>query len=101
MKRYSTVEAAVELVINNLEANHIASDTNSIRKQVYSWYEHSDVTDPEMIAACVLEGKEWFAGATYQYMEDLRDWWFPQVVACNNEISIWEIEEAQHDSFWW
>lgn len=98
MIMYATVEAAVNLVIENLEVNHIASDTESIRNRVLSWYNHSDVTDPEILAACALMGKDWFPEATYQDMLDAKHWWFPQNPY--EEISIWEIEAAQYDAIW-
>ena len=99
MKRYETAEKAIALVIENLEVNHIACDTKCIRNRVYGWYNHSDVTDPEMLAACALAGKDWHPGATYQEMLDEKEWWFPQNPY--DGISIWEIEEAQHDMIWW
>ena len=99
MKMYTTVENAVALVVENLEANHIACNTECIRNRVYSWYNHSDVTDPEMLAACALMGKDWYPGATYQDMLDAKEWWFPKNPY--DEISIWEIEAAQHDAMWW
>ncbi len=95
---YAVVEMAVKLVVDNLEANRIMSDTNSIRNRVLSWYNHSDIVDAEMLAACTLNGKDWFSGATYQYMIDAKNWWFPQDPY--NEICIWEIEAAQHDAIW-
>ena len=97
-KTYSTVEAAVNLVINILEANHISSNTECIRRRVLTWYENSDVTDPEILAGCTLEGKDWFAGATYQFMLDAKEEWFPHNPY--DEISIWEIEAAQYDMIW-
>lgn len=96
--KYSTVENAIALVIKNLEANHIAYDTECIRNRVYSWYNHSDVTDPEMLAACALMGQDWYPEATYEDMLDAREWWFPRY--SDDEISVWEIEAAQHDAMW-
>jgi len=98
MKRYATVEAAVALVIENLKANHMKYNTEHIYNRIYSWYNHSDVTDPEILAACALMGKDWYPGATYQDMLDAKEWWFPQNPY--DEISIREIEAAQHDSVW-
>jgi hypothetical protein len=98
MKKYSTVDAAVNLVIENFEANHIVCDETSIYKRVYSWYCHSDVTDPEMLAACALMGTDWFPGANYDYMLAAKNYWFPQDIY---NIAIWEVEEAQHDAMWW
>ena len=57
MKRYTTVEAAVVLVVENLEANHIACNTECIRNRVYSWYSHSDVTDPRSACGVCSYGK--------------------------------------------
>ena len=96
---YSTVEKAVKLVVDNFEINHMACDTQAIRASVHSWYDNSDVTDPEILAACVLMGKDWFPGATYQYMLEAKEWWFPQDPY--EGTSIWEIEAAQYDMMWW
>lgn len=98
MQRYSTVDMAVTMVFENFEANHITYDEKSVVNRVYSWYSHSDVTDPEILAACALMGKDWFPGATYQDMLDAKEWWFPKNPY--NEISIWEIETAQRDIMW-
>lgn len=98
MNTYSTVEAAVALVIENLEANRISCNTECIRNRVLSWYNHSDIVDVEMLAGCTLMGRDWFPDATYQYMIDAKNWWFPQDPY--NEISIWEIEAAQRDAIW-
>lgn len=99
MQRYSTVDMAATMVFENFEANHITYDEKSVVNRVYNWYSHSDVTDPEMLAACALMGKDWFPGATYQDMLDAKEWWFPKNPY--NEISIWEIEAAQRDTIWW
>ena len=99
MKEYTTVEAAIQLVIKNFEANHIMSNTECIRNRVYSWYSHSDITDPEVLAACALEGKDWYPEARYEDMLAAKDLWFP--VDPGMEISIWEIEAAQRDIMWW
>ena len=96
MKIYSTVEAAVQLVMENFEANHMTSDSESIRRRIYSWYNHSDVTDPKILAACALEGVDWSPAATYNDMISIKNLWFPE-----ENFSIWEIEAAQHDSMWW
>ena len=98
MRIYSTVENAVKIAIDIFEAEHILVTTDSIRNTIYDWYEHTDVTDPEVLAACAIEGFRWYPGATYQEMLEIRDHWFPQDPY--NEISIWDIEAAQYDMFW-
>ena len=99
MKRYATVEAAVVLVVENLEANHITCDTESIRNRIYSWYSHSDVTDPEMLAACALQWGDWVSGISYDFMLATKEYWFPHNIEDN--FSIGEIEDAQRDERWW
>lgn len=90
MGKYTAAETAISLVIENMEINYIACDTASVRNRVYSWYNNSDVTDPEILAACALEGKDWYPGATYQDMLDAKNYWFPKNPY--DEIPIWEIE---------
>ena len=90
MVKYTAAETAISLVIENMEINHIACNTESIRTRVYSWYNNSDVTDPEILAACALEGKDWYPGATYQDMLDAKNYWFPKNLY--DEVPIWEIE---------
>ena len=75
---YSTIENAVQIAIQTLEINHITSDNKSIYDRIYSWYEHSDIADPEILAACALEGKNWYPGVTYQDMLNAKEQWFPQ-----------------------
>ena len=99
MTNYATVEKAVSLVVENLEANYITCNTDCIRDRVYSWYNNSDVTDPEVLAACALTGENWHPGVTYQDMLDAKEWWFPQNPYDN--IAIWEIEDALRDAMWW
>lgn len=96
MTIYSTVENAVNLVVEVLESSHSTFDTNSIRNRVYSWYSNSDVADPQILAACALMGCDYYPGATYTEMLHARDLWFPQ----DGEYAIWEIEAAQYDMLW-
>lgn len=100
MKFYSTVEKAVKLAVDILEINHIMDSTENIRARVYSWYENSDVTDPEVLAACALMGIKWFPEATYETMINAKEYWFPTEPYYYNETSIWDIEAAQQDILW-
>ncbi len=98
MTKYTTAETAITLVIENFEINRIACDTKCIRNRVYDWYNNSDVTDPEMLAACALEGIDWFPGATYKLMLEMKERWFPKDPY--DEIFIGDIEMAQADMAW-
>lgn len=98
MTKYTAAETAISLVIENMEINHIACDTESIRARVYSWYNNSDVTDSEMLAACALEGMDWFPGASYKTMLEVKERWFPKNPY--DEIFIKDIEIAQLIETW-
>ena len=93
MRLYETAEKAVDLVISNYENNSIVYDVDTIRGYVYSWYLNTDVTDPEVLAACALEEENWFSGASYKYMLEAKDKWFPTDPYAG--APIWEIEAAQ------
>ena len=97
MKRYATVEAAVDLVVKTFEANHIVSDSECIRQRVYSWYSHSDVTDPEILAACAIEGW-WYPAATYDDMLMMKEGWFPEDPY--EEVHSWGFTTASYDMVW-
>lgn len=98
MMVFSTVEAAVDIVVENFEINRISVNTDAIRNSVYSWYVHSDVADPEILAACVLMGMDWAPDVTYKDMLDAKEQMFPQNPF--DEFGIWEIEAAQKDMEW-
>lgn len=97
MKRYTTVENAVTLAIKTFEANHIVSDTESIRNRIYSWYSHSDVTDPEVLAACGMEGW-WYPAVTYDDMLRMKENWFPENPY--EEVYSWGFKTVPHDMIW-
>lgn len=97
MKKYATVEAAVTLAMKTFETNHIVSDTECIRQRVYSWYSHSDVTDPEILAACAIEGW-WYPTATYQDMLNMKEEWFPSNPY--EEYFSWGFTSISYDIKW-
>lgn len=98
MRTFAAVEQATNLAMQLFEANYITVNYNSIKDCVFSWYNNTDIVDPEILAACALEGKNWFPGATYQQMLNAKEQWFPQNPY--EEFSIWEIEAAQYDMIW-
>ena len=75
MTHYSTVEKAVELANNVLEASGIMMGNDTLRSRVFSWYNHTDVTDPEILAACAIFGY-YDSDYTYDDMLKDRDFWF-------------------------
>lgn len=77
MKIYSTVEKAVNIAVNVLESHYVTFSEKCIRHTIMTWYENSDVADPEILAACALMGLDWYPGATYSLMCEAREICFP------------------------
>ena len=73
MKIYSTVEKAVNIAVEVLELHNATFNESTIRHTVMTWYNNSDVADPEILAACALMGVEWYHGATYTFMCEARE----------------------------
>lgn len=99
MKVYSTVENAVELAVMIYEANHTMTNTETIRKQIYSWYNHTDITDAEALAACAIEFGYWNPNVTLDEIKIAKNEWFTENPF--DAFSIEEIEAAQHDIRYW
>lgn len=87
---------AIEIVSMIYEANNQAVDNNSIAKAVEDWYTHSDVADPEMLAAAVLEYGGWRL-ISFLDWEAAHNKWFPQF---DDTYAIWEFEASYHDEMW-
>jgi len=75
--RSFAVMAAINLVIDVEAANGEIENSKTVFDRVTSWYDNTDVTDPEILAACALMGKSFYAGVTYADMLTARDYWFP------------------------
>lgn len=99
MKTYMTAEYATNLAIDTYEAEGIMINTNIVRQIVYEWYENTDITDPEVLATCALEGIHYTPTIDYMDILLLRDLYFPAEPYDN--ISIYEIEAAQYDAMYW
>ena len=91
----ATIELAVSLASDIAEANQIAMNNSSIRARVTDWYNHTDVTDIEMLAALSLESC-YNSMFTFSDMQDVKNYWFPYE-EYYGETSIWDIEAAMAD----
>jgi len=87
---------AIEIVSMIHEANNEAVDNNSITRAVEDWYTHSDIVDPEMLAAAVLEYGMWRL-ISFLDWECAYNKWFPQY---DDTYAIWDFEASYHDEIW-
>lgn len=83
------VNEAVKLVSDLLEANYVTCETSTIEDEVQSWYDHSDVVEPEMLAAATLEWGYW-RQISYSDWCDARNKWFCDVPEQYSNFSIWK-----------
>ena len=72
----TTIRNATNLTNFLQKANGIYESIHSIETRVTGWYNHTDVTDIEVLAAAALIGN-YNKKFTYDDMLDAHQWWFP------------------------
>ena len=87
---------AIDMVVLIHEANRRTVDSDSIKNAVLSWYVNSDIVDPEMLAAAVLEYGT-YRQITYTDWESAQNKWFPQY---EERYAAWEYEASYYDEYW-
>lgn len=99
MMNVGLINEAVELVAMINEANYIYETNVAIRARVENWYNHTEITDAETLAAVALNGD--FTPNVRQYdIDTAREFYFPTVPFEYTEIHIHEIEDALNDELW-
>lgn len=115
MTNINLIEEAVRLVVDLFEAEGIAETTTSIRERASKWYNNTEITDAEMLAAATITGSYQF-GTSWDELVDWKNFYFPSPIAKVNRIPhtteeellmmqmenfhIGEIEDAQRDMLW-
>lgn len=101
MKNIRLIEEAVKLVNELFEYEGIYETTSSIRSRVTEWYNRTDITDAEMLAAVAISGSyEELTPVTWKELEVIKEFYFPSSPIELNNFHIGEIEEAQKDMLW-
>ena len=99
MTNYNLINAAVTLVNEYNEAENIFEATTIIQERVLSWYNNTDITDSEMLAAAaILIGS--YTPTEYSEVMKAKEFLFPSPLDVDYYISISEIEMAQMDALW-
>lgn len=92
---------AVKIVIEYFEAEHIQESTATIRERAVDWYNHTDITEPYLLAAVTMSGP-FDKNITYLEIENIKEFYFPTediFNLTNNYFSIEEIEMSLFDMF--
>lgn len=87
-------EEVFKTVIDAFEFEQILMDNATIDRRITDWYNHTDYTDVETLAALVM-GSEYRASITCDEVEEMKEFFFPSHPYF--ELSIAEIEMALHD----
>lgn len=116
MMNMRLIAETVKLVNSYLEAENIMVSNQIIETQAKDWYNHSEIVEVEMLAAAVMNYGSYKPGTTWNELEQLRVFYFPDSFVENSKCGydensyeklarenfhIGEIEAAQKDMLWW
>lgn len=87
---------AIDLVNDFFAAERIYESNESILNRAISWYEHTEITDAETLAAVVMYG-QYDSSIRFNDIKNIKDYFFPSEPFV---IHIHEIEMALKDSEW-
>ena len=99
MTNTNLINTTVDIIAKLNESNYIYETNATIRARVTDWYNHTDITDSELLAAAALIG-DFNPVITMNDIEASRDFYFPTVPFEYTEIHSYEIEEALRDTLW-
>ena len=99
MMNWELINNVIKQVNYLYECEGIMETSASIRERAIEWYNHSDITDVEILSAAVYLGN-YNPNITYNKILIIRNMLFPQmpIEFCNFHMG--EIEEALNDEFW-
>ncbi len=87
-------EEVFKIVVDAFEYEHILMDNKTIDRRITDWYNHTDYTDAETLAALVMYS-DYKSHITPKDVEEIKEFFFPS--APSFKIHISEIEMALHD----
>lgn len=96
MTNWKLIDAAVQLVVEFNEFSGRVETTENIRNRVLDWYNNTDVTDVEMIAAAALHGS-YSPSISYKDLTAAKEYYFPSEP---NKYSVGDFEKSYRDCLW-
>ncbi|AXF52435.1 MAG: hypothetical protein [Caudoviricetes sp.] len=115
MLNMKLIEAALGLIEERNEIEGITNNRENYSNIVLEWYNHSDITDAETLAALALDGKNYNSTMRYNEIKRIKELYFGSIDDLINspyspeeyyldymeKYGIDEIEMAQRDMEWW
>lgn len=99
MVNMNLINEAVKLAAHLFEQEGVAVNNEAIEKSAKEWYNHTDITNAEELAAAVWIG-EYSPKLTYENILGLKEMLFPTEPLEMQNFHIGEIEEALNDAEW-
>lgn len=96
MTNTALIETAVDLANKIAATAGIMMSNTCIRCRVENWYNYTDFTNPEILAACAIDS-DYNSNLSYSWIMETYHYYYPSI---EDDIPIWEIEAAQHDVMW-
>ena len=93
------IEDAINLVTEYNEVEGIYETYEDIKARAINWYNHTEITEAEMLAAVMLTG-DFNPGMTWREIEEARAFFFPCEPLEFHNFHIGEVEAALRDERW-
>lgn len=100
MTNKNLITKAVEIVISYFETEGISEETRTLYSRAEDWYNHTEITNPQTLAAVVISGS-YDRGIRYNEIKQIEEFYFPSSPIDLDNFHIGEIEESYNDCFWW
>lgn len=96
MMNKQLIAETVRIVIDYFEGERIYEETKSIETRAIEWYNHTEITDSQTLAAVTMYGS-FIPTITYDEIKQIENYFFPSepIELCNFHIS--EIENSLRD----
>ena len=99
MMNMNLINKVVEWIIKAYEFEGIHESEKTIAERTLNWYNHSDISDFETLAAAVWIGD--YRKIDFDVIEAVRYMLFPTIPIEYSEIHSHEITNAYKDGGWW
>lgn len=99
MMNLMLINETVRLIVEYNDFENIYETNENIRNRVIDWYNHTEITNSEMLAAVALHGP-YDPDLRYSDFVAMREFYFPSEPIHTNNFHIHEIEMALDDEMW-
>lgn len=99
MTNKALLDSAIKLVNQIFESEGIFETNNVLFTRAERWYNHTEITDVETLAAVIMYG-DYDSSLRHKDICEIKEFFFPSIPLELCEFHIGEIEMALHDIDW-